>query len=93
MADAECPQVAGPELFLSPLKVVFVQAKIVRYNFFAITRFPYIEVLFHIFYYYGFKQNRSFYSGLRCTDRGSFSLNLYRVSTVSSSAFIKKSKK
>ena len=61
MADAECPQVAGPELFLSPLKVVFIQAKIVRYNFFAITRFRYIEVLFHIFYHYGFKQNRSFY--------------------------------
>ena len=25
MADAECPQVAGPQFFLSPLKVVFIQ--------------------------------------------------------------------
>ena len=32
---------------------------------FAITRFRYIEVLFHIFYYYGGKENRSLKRGLR----------------------------
>ena len=31
----------------------------------AITRFRYIEVLFHIFYYYWGKENRSLYRGLR----------------------------
>ena len=34
-------------------------------NLFAITRFCYIEVLFHIFYYYRGKENRSLYRGLR----------------------------
>ena len=34
-------------------------------NVFAITRFRYIEVLFHIFYYYWGKENRSLYRGLR----------------------------
>ena len=32
-------------------------------NLFAITRFRYIEVLFHIFYYYWGKENRSLYRG------------------------------
>ena len=31
----------------------------------AITRFRYIEVLFHVFYYYWGKENRSLYAGLR----------------------------
>ena len=31
---------------------------------FAITRFRCIEVLFHIFYYYWGKENRSLYRGL-----------------------------
>ena len=30
-------------------------------NLLAITRFPYIEVLFHIFYYNWGKENRSLY--------------------------------
>ena len=34
-------------------------------NVFAITRFRYIEVLFHIFYYYWGQENRSLYRGLR----------------------------
>ena len=34
-------------------------------NLFAITRFRYIEVLFHIFYYDWRKENRSSYGGLR----------------------------
>ena len=34
-------------------------------NVFAITRFRYIEVLFHIFSYYWGKENRSLYRGLR----------------------------
>ena len=34
-------------------------------NLFAITRFRYIEVHFHIFYYYWGKENRSLYQGLR----------------------------
>ena len=34
-------------------------------NPFAITRFRYIEVLFHIFYYFWDKENRSLYRGLR----------------------------
>ena len=33
-------------------------------NLFAITRFCYIEVLFHLFYYYQGKENRSLYWGL-----------------------------
>ena len=34
-------------------------------NLFAITRFRYIEVRFHIFYYYGGKENRALSQGLR----------------------------
>ena len=34
-------------------------------NVFTITRFSYIKVLFHIFYYYWGKENRSFFRGLR----------------------------
>ena len=34
----------------------------------AITRFRYIQVLFHIFYYYWGKENRSLYRGLRCIE-------------------------
>ena len=34
-------------------------------NLFAITSFRYIEVLFHIFYYYWGEENRSLYRGLR----------------------------
>ena len=34
-------------------------------NMFAIPRFRYIEVLFHIFYYYWGKENRSLFRGLR----------------------------
>ena len=33
-------------------------------NLFAITRFHYIEVLFHMFYYYWGKENRLLYRGL-----------------------------
>ena len=36
-----------------------------RKNVFPITRFPYLEVLFHIFYHCWGKQNRSFYPGVR----------------------------
>ena len=34
-------------------------------NLFARTRFRYIEVLFHLFYCYRGKENRSSYAGLR----------------------------
>ena len=34
-------------------------------NFFVITRFRCIEVLFHRFYYYWSNENRSLYRGLR----------------------------
>ena len=34
-------------------------------NLFAITRFRYIEVLFHIFYYYWGNENHLLYGGLR----------------------------
>ena len=34
-------------------------------NMFTITRFRYIKVLFHAFYYYWGKENRSQYRGLR----------------------------
>ena len=37
-------------------------------NMFAITTFRYIEVLFHIFYYYWGEGNRSLYRRLRCTE-------------------------
>ena len=37
-------------------------------NLFAIMRFCYIEVLFHVFYYYWGKQNRSLYRELRHID-------------------------
>ena len=37
---------------------------------FAITRFHYSEVLFHIFYYYWGKENRSLYRELRYIDSG-----------------------
>ena len=39
-------------------------------NLFAITRFHYSEVLFHIFYYYWGKENRSLYRELRYIDSG-----------------------
>ena len=42
-------------------------------NLFAITRFRYIEVLFHTFYYYWSKENRSwtsFYRGSLCNIKG-----------------------
>ena len=34
-------------------------------HLFAITKFRYVEVLFHIFYYFWGKENRSLYRGLR----------------------------
>ena len=34
-------------------------------NVFAMPRFSYIKVLFHIFYHYWGKENRSFFQGLR----------------------------
>ena len=34
-------------------------------NMFVITRFRYMEVIFHIFYYYWGNENRSLYRGLR----------------------------
>ena len=34
-------------------------------NMFVITRFRYMEVIFHIFYYYWGKENHSLYRGLR----------------------------
>ena len=69
MADAECPQVGDPEFFLSPLIKGCVYTVEPPKNerprdwqkLCAITRLRYIEVLFHIFYYYGGKENRSFH--------------------------------
>ena len=46
-------------------------------NMFAITRFCYIEVLFHIFYYYQGEENRQLYRGLLLCRS-----SLYRGSTV-----------
>ena len=44
-------------------------------NVFAIKRFRYIEVLFHMFYYYWGKENRSLYRWLRYIEvRGTFHL-------------------
>ena len=37
-------------------------------NLFAITRFRYMEVDFHVFYYSWGKENRSLYRGLRYTE-------------------------
>ena len=37
-------------------------------NLFAIPRFRYIEVLFHIIYYYRGKENRSLHRGLHCIE-------------------------
>ena len=34
-------------------------------DLFAVARYPYIEVLFHIFHYYWGNENRSLYRGLR----------------------------
>ena len=51
--------------------ILFIQwhldiAKVKDWQFlFAMTRFRYIEVLFHIFYYYWGKENRSLYLGRR----------------------------
>ena len=39
-----------------------------RYNGQIYNKFCYIEELFHVFYYYGGKVNRSLYRGLRYTE-------------------------
>ena len=49
-------------------------------NVFVITRFRYIEVLFHIFYYYSGKQNRSLYRGLRYMEVRYIKVSLYFLS-------------
>ena len=46
-------------------------------NVFVITRFRYIEVRFHIFYYYSGKQNRSLYRGLRYMEVRYIKVSLY----------------
>ena len=46
-------------------------------NLFAITRFRYVEVLFHIFYCYWGKENRSLYRGLRYTEVRYIEVPLY----------------
>ena len=50
-------------------------------NVFAITRFRYIEVLFHIFYYYWGKQlqDRALYRGLRYMEVRYIKVPLYLV--------------
>ena len=47
------------------LKVVVIQWNLEKRR----ARFRYIEVLFHIFYYYLGKENRSLYRGFRCRSR------------------------
>ena len=42
-------------------------------NLFAITRFRYIQVLFHMSYYYWGKENRLLYRGVRCMEVRSLS--------------------
>ena len=46
---------------------------------FAITRFCYIEVLFHIFYYYWGKENRSLHRGLCCIEVHYIEVPLYKA--------------
>ena len=50
---------------------------------FAITRFRYIEVLFHIFYYYWGKENRSLYRGHRCIKVHYIEFPLYNKKAIS----------
>ena len=49
-------------------------------NLFAIPRFRYIEVIFHIFYFYWGKENRSLYRGLRDIEVRYIKVSLYEVS-------------
>ena len=48
-------------------------------NLFAITRFRYMEVLFHIFYYYWGEENRSLNWGLRYIEVRYIEVLLYKV--------------
>ena len=48
-------------------------------NLFSVTRFRYMEVLFHIFYYYGGKENRSLYRGLRYSEVSYIEVPLYCI--------------
>ena len=49
------------------------------HNLFAITRFRYIEVVFHIFYYYWGEENRSSYRGLRYIEVRYIEVPLYNI--------------
>ena len=46
-------------------------------NLFAITRFLYVEVIFHIFYYYWGKENHSLCPGLCYTEVRYIKISLY----------------
>ena len=48
-------------------------------NLFPITRFRYIEVLFHIFYYNWGEKNRSLYRGLRYSEVPYIEVPLYCI--------------
>ena len=51
-------------------------------NMFATTKFRYIEVLFHIFYYYWGRQDRSLYRGLRYMEVRYINVPLYLVLSI-----------
>ena len=51
-------------------------------NLFAIPRLRYIEILFHTFYYYWGKENRTSYRGLRYTEVRYIEAPLYMTVTV-----------
>ena len=46
---------------------------------FAVMRFCFIEVFFHIFYFYWAKENRSLYRALRYIEVGFIEVPLYSV--------------
>ena len=50
-----------------------------RQNALAIPKFRHIEVLFHIFYYYWGKEDRSFYPGLRYIEVHYIKVALYTL--------------
>ena len=54
-----------------------------RPNAFSITRFRYIEILFHIFYYFWDKENRWLYRGLRSLEVRCIEVLLYMYTAVS----------
>ena len=60
------PWVSGLSIQVQQLNLDITQGQGSHWqNLFAITRSRYIDVLFHIFYYYWGKENRSLYRGLR----------------------------